>query len=79
MLILTIEQNQRLLCKEAEMYDKMVCWCESNDKEKTKAIALRRAVNTARDESRFRILRCADSVTRPSTQIVTTGAELEHV
>jgi len=23
---------------EAEMYDKMVCWCETNDKEKTKAI-----------------------------------------
>mmetsp|Transcript_104650 Transcript_104650/g.180762 ORF Transcript_104650/g.180762 Transcript_104650/m.180762 type:complete len:762 (+) Transcript_104650:107-2392(+) len=25
--------------KESEMYDKMVCWCETNDKEKTKAIA----------------------------------------
>merc|ERR1719326_2516785 len=25
--------------KEAEMYDKMVCWCESNEKEKKKAIA----------------------------------------
>jgi hypothetical protein len=25
--------------KEAEMYDKMVCWCETNEKEKTKAIA----------------------------------------
>jgi len=24
---------------DAEMYDKMVCWCETNDKEKTKAIA----------------------------------------
>merc|ERR1719262_1124986 len=24
---------------EAEMYDKMVCWCETNEKEKTKAIA----------------------------------------
>merc|ERR1712039_945334 len=24
--------------KEAEMYDKMVCWCETNEKEKTKAI-----------------------------------------
>lgn len=24
---------------EADMYDKMVCWCETNDKEKTKAIA----------------------------------------
>merc|ERR1719456_1760284 len=23
---------------EAEMYDKMVCWCETNEKEKTKAI-----------------------------------------
>merc|ERR1719253_2281611 len=25
--------------KEAEMYDKMVCWCETNEREKTKAIA----------------------------------------
>merc|ERR1719440_133418 len=25
--------------KEAEMYDKMVCWCETQEKEKTKAIA----------------------------------------
>merc|ERR1719486_899880 len=25
--------------KEAEMYDKMVCWCETNEKEKKKAIA----------------------------------------
>jgi len=24
---------------ESEMYDKMVCWCETNDKKKTKAIA----------------------------------------
>eukprot|EP00929_Paragymnodinium_shiwhaense_P093814 TRINITY_DN540_c0_g1_i1.p1 TRINITY_DN540_c0_g1~~TRINITY_DN540_c0_g1_i1.p1 ORF type:complete len:785 (-),score=347.92 TRINITY_DN540_c0_g1_i1:89-2443(-) len=24
---------------EAEMYDKMVCWCETNEKEKTKAIS----------------------------------------
>jgi len=25
--------------KESEMYDKMVCWCETNEKEKTQAIA----------------------------------------
>merc|ERR1740121_1272999 len=25
--------------KEAEMYEKMVCWCESNEKEKTQAVA----------------------------------------
>merc|ERR1740121_2825684 len=25
--------------KESEMYDKMVCWCDTNDKEKTAAIA----------------------------------------
>jgi hypothetical protein len=25
--------------KEADMYDKMVCWCQTNEKEKTKAIA----------------------------------------
>merc|ERR1719375_1533232 len=25
--------------KDEEMYDQMACWCETNDKEKTKAIA----------------------------------------
>jgi|ERR1712216_473217 len=25
--------------KESEMYDKMVCWCQTNEKEKKKAIA----------------------------------------
>merc|ERR1719350_668738 len=25
--------------KEADMYDKMVCWCEENEKEKKKAVA----------------------------------------
>jgi hypothetical protein len=25
--------------KEAEMYDKMVCWCETSEKEKKKAVA----------------------------------------
>merc|ERR1719321_700269 len=25
--------------EDEEVYDKMVCWCETNDKEKTKAIA----------------------------------------
>eukprot|EP00427_Karlodinium_veneficum_P013510 CAMPEP_0169071120 /NCGR_PEP_ID=MMETSP1015-20121227/5489_1 /TAXON_ID=342587 /ORGANISM="Karlodinium micrum, Strain CCMP2283" /LENGTH=768 /DNA_ID=CAMNT_0009130183 /DNA_START=86 /DNA_END=2392 /DNA_ORIENTATION=+ len=41
--------------KEAEMYDKMVCWCETNEKEKTKAIADAEALQkelTAEIESR---------------------------
>merc|ERR1719326_2116156 len=25
--------------KDQELYDQLVCWCETNDKEKTKAIA----------------------------------------
>merc|ERR1719316_2112095 len=25
--------------EDEEMYDQMACWCETNDKEKTKAIA----------------------------------------
>jgi predicted nucleic acid-binding Zn-ribbon protein len=32
-------QLEQEAAKEAEMYDKMVCWCETNEKEKTKAIA----------------------------------------
>jgi hypothetical protein len=30
---------QNEAAKEAEMYDQMVCWCETNEKEKTKAIS----------------------------------------
>jgi predicted nucleic acid-binding Zn-ribbon protein len=39
--LLTDMKNQleEEAAKEAEMYDKMVCWCETNEKEKTKAIA----------------------------------------
>jgi len=31
-------QLDKEVAGDAEMYDKMVCWCETNDKEKTKAI-----------------------------------------
>merc|ERR1719482_1580667 len=31
-------QLENEAAKEAEMYDQMVCWCETNEKEKTKAI-----------------------------------------
>ncbi len=26
-------------CEEEEMYDQLACWCETNDRERTKAIA----------------------------------------
>merc|ERR1719326_1319462 len=32
-------QLQKEADEDAEMYEKMGCWCETNDKEKTKAIA----------------------------------------
>jgi len=32
-------QLDKEVSNDAEMYDKMVCWCETNDKAKTKAIA----------------------------------------
>jgi len=32
-------QLEKEAANEADMYDKMVCWCETNEKEKTKAIA----------------------------------------
>merc|ERR1740117_1782582 len=32
-------QLDKEVAGDAEAYDKMVCWCETNDKEKTKAIA----------------------------------------
>merc|ERR1740130_1170853 len=32
-------QLDKEVAADAEMYDKMVCWCETNDKAKTKAIA----------------------------------------
>jgi len=42
-VILLLEQMRSELTaegnKEAEMYDQMVCWCETNEKEKTKDVA----------------------------------------
>merc|ERR1719293_468446 len=42
-VITLLKDMQKQLEKEAEedeeIYDKMACWCETNDKEKTKAIA----------------------------------------
>merc|ERR1740123_1120802 len=33
------DELEKEAANDSEMYDKMVCWCESNEKEKTKAIA----------------------------------------
>jgi len=33
------KQLEKEAAKESEMYDEMVCWCETNEKEKVKAIA----------------------------------------
>merc|ERR1719424_1627967 len=42
-VVLLLEQMRAELVaegnKESEMYDKMVCWCETNEKEKTKAVS----------------------------------------
>merc|ERR1719486_837317 len=32
-------QLEKEVANDAELYDKMVCWCETGDKEKTKADA----------------------------------------
>merc|ERR1719181_1666639 len=34
-----LKQLEREAEEDEEIYDKMACWCETNDKEKTKAIA----------------------------------------
>merc|ERR1719506_1318911 len=33
-----LKQLEKEAEEDEEIYDKMVCWCETNDKEKTKAI-----------------------------------------
>merc|ERR1712113_5244 len=33
------DELEKEAANDSEMYDKMVCWCETNEKEKTKAIA----------------------------------------
>jgi hypothetical protein len=61
---------------EAEMYDKMVCWCETNDKEKTKAIKDADAKDTqltSEIESR------AAAFGTLSTQIKTTQTEVSDL
>merc|ERR1719337_346151 len=34
-----LKQLEKEAAEDEEVYDKMACWCETNDKEKTKAIA----------------------------------------
>merc|ERR1719343_545376 len=34
-----LKQLEKEAAEDEEIYEKMACWCESNDKEKTKAIA----------------------------------------
>merc|ERR1719469_1309321 len=34
-----LKQLEKEQEEDEEIYDKMACWCETNDKEKTKAIA----------------------------------------
>jgi len=34
-----LKQLEKEAAEDEEIYDKMACWCETNDKEKTKAIA----------------------------------------
>merc|ERR1719156_353187 len=34
-----LEQLEKEAEEDEEIYDKIACWCETNDKEKTKAIA----------------------------------------
>merc|ERR1719213_88275 len=34
-----LKQLEKEAEEDEEIYDKMACWCETNDKEKTKAIA----------------------------------------
>mmetsp|Transcript_60842 Transcript_60842/g.114918 ORF Transcript_60842/g.114918 Transcript_60842/m.114918 type:complete len:706 (-) Transcript_60842:51-2168(-) len=55
--------------KESEMYDKMVCWCETNDKEKTKAIA----------DAEARIARLTTSVEELTAQSARLNTEIENL
>merc|ERR1711874_543312 len=34
-----LKQLEKEAAEDEEIYDKMACWCETNDKEKTKSIA----------------------------------------
>merc|ERR1712166_291024 len=38
-LIAMLKQLEKEAEEDEEIYDKMACWCETNDKEKTKSIA----------------------------------------
>merc|ERR1719345_493047 len=34
-----LKQLEKEAAEDEEIYDKMACWCETNDKEKTKAVS----------------------------------------
>jgi len=67
---------------EAEMYDKMVCWCETNEKEKTKAIADAEALDkelSAEIESRAaKFGEQATEISRLKSQISEDTASLKE-
>merc|ERR1719379_198950 len=70
-----LNDMQKQLQKEAEededAYEKMVCWCETNDKEKTKAVTLagQRITQLGSD---------IESYTAKATQLTTDIASLKE-
>merc|ERR1719440_1942291 len=60
------KQLEKEAAEDEEIYDKMACWCETNDKEKTKAIA--------EAESRIKMLTAASA--RLNTEIKNLEGEV---
>jgi len=67
---------------ESEMYDKMVCWCESNEKEKTASIAAAEAKDldlTSEVESRgARFGELSTEISKTKSQIASDNEALEQ-
>jgi hypothetical protein len=68
--------------KEAEMYDKMVCWCETNEKEKKKAIAdaeaLDKELSAEIEERAAKFGEAATEIERLKSQISEDTASLKE-
>jgi len=64
-----LKQLEKEAEEDEEIYDKLACWCETNDKEKTKAIA----------DAEARIARLTTSVEELTAQSARLNTEIENL
>merc|ERR1719162_2140015 len=64
-----LKQLEKEAAEDEEIYDKMACWCETNDKEKTKSIA----------EAEVRIEQLTTSIEELTAQSARLNTEIKNL